>query len=1585
MKNYLLILLLIVLAACGRKESPEKETSSKKPEKKLPKNEKKLSENEIQESGAASEKVFVTWGGKCTNLVFDGDHDKFLLKDKRTPEELQKEIDANPDNPDAWFALAKCFWDSRYWEIDKAKKYFQKAHELAPDALMPRLYLAEKEMAQLNYKEGLKIFREAYPCAKTDKDKRRFSKAVAYHARLRIQKGLSPEPVIKLLEEIADDTPYASKYIADIYFNSNRKEEALPWIKQGLAATTNIELQTDFLQKFRSIKSKNEKDEEFEAEYEEAVAKATIPEFEKALLAFNKVEYHEREEKYPGLCRRAASFATNCEQRIRAFRSLADLYANNGQKVKLNNLIKEIIGTNEPPKKSARQIAGWLERVNLTNEASEIIQTAILSETNELSVAGLMLMKAKRGKEIDENVVLKLASRFPSNAAVLTRIADFFAREEWHDREIEFRKKALKFLTDPLKQNIQVSRLIKKHLKFDEISEAETLISDYSNILSNNASLALSLSHVYCKKGQTNDAFELLISSCENAKYEKDKEKIIKKLLDFRWLEKAQKKRAADFAWETVEKFTLDIRIPRQTDIYNLLIKSYISLKQPEDALKACKKVFTLGGGTPSFHAVCRLVNNPAKIESFVRSILSEGSSQTHFYTTAARACERAQLPELACDLFVQAWKNTKDNWQKIDIAKHAVRLANELGWESVCDDILNELVEKCKDGKIESWSLWSISRMMQELNMDDKYEEIAKVIIDNSKGDRQTDAICQLGWWYMSNNNTSGVKNLIATHFEGKELDIENSLAVADLYFATGDNQNLIPLFEKIELQLTNYSAISRYGTRLLWSFNYVGEKERADKLLRKWIDDPEFPAKRKLDFLYYLQHNGNANEAIKISKKIVSDIPEGWERGNALRTLMDLYASAGDIEGVRSAGDELLSSPNVSQWQLRNIAQKFNQLNLPNEALAVLDQLLEKAGDNKGERARILGEQVALYLKTGDAKSAIEAAKESGELRPDDAGPCILLGNAYTADGQPRKAIDEYCRALKLSDSIEWQRQCCKKIGDILHNSDVDFDPMFVADTLLEENRNIQTLMTAATLLSAGNNFKRAENLISEAANSAKIDSQRAPIYEQWVQITRNSGDEKQLLTALQSLYSVADPTKKASAGWEISRMLMESGDYETAISESRNMLKDLENNIRNRWAYSQIKANITRSYMELGDKEEAWKAAQEIPGNNSMWSGGGNWGTYMDFARQLGKTEEATAVLEKGFENAMPNSKSGIAIHLLHAYQDAGRKEDIEKLLEDSEALFKSVKPWKKTQVAEFYKEAGQKDKALEILKDEAINGNWWNQFQTFNKLFELYKDEDKLDEALEWAGSQPESSSLNAMMAAIYKEKEEPEKAVELYSKTLETMGADNRWQRDMLRQQLAEAAAKSDDKEELIEKVVKEIKSEVNEDEKQARQQAARMYQAAEMYDDAIDEFKKAIKLTRNEKELRGLGMQYADCLGKAEEYDEAASEYKDILKDEDIKWEQRIGIQNKLADAYKKGKRPNKAKDVRDDIIDTCETFLKEHKYGSRAMSARFALADAYLNADDKSKARKTLEKIRDKYKHTSYAKRAEKKLKNMK
>ncbi len=542
MKNYAFTFLLVLCAACSPKESGEKPAAPEKTRKQA----KVVTRTKKPKAAAresSSEKTFVTWDGKCTNLVFQTDHDKLLSKDKRTPDELQKEIDAAPDNADAWFALAKCYWD-RYGEVSNAAACFQTARELAPDALAPHLYLAEVEVARLNIEEAAKMLRAAYAFAKDDKDKKRYANVVTAHGNKYLEKGFSPQWAIELLKEITDDTPYAYEGLADLYLRQNRKDDALPWIKAGLGATTNIDLQSSLLRKFRSVKGRRQDDEEFEQSYKQAVEDAALPEFDKLIVEIGSLNYYEREAKYPSLCRRAAALATNTAQRFKALQRLADTYADNDQPDKLKEVIGEMLGTNAPSADNADRIAGWFRQVSETNEAEQALKAAVATETNEQKIASMMLSLASPGKDIDEDVIKELIGRFPSNANVLVKIANLFSSKEWYDREIECREKALALMTDPEEQARQVVLLVKRRMKFDELDEAEELVSTYSNVLSNNANLALTLSRLYCAKGETNDAFELLIEQCRNAKYERDRARLVKRLLTVRWPHQSQRARA---------------------------------------------------------------------------------------------------------------------------------------------------------------------------------------------------------------------------------------------------------------------------------------------------------------------------------------------------------------------------------------------------------------------------------------------------------------------------------------------------------------------------------------------------------------------------------------------------------------------------------------------------------------------------------------------------------------------------------------------------------------------------------------------------------------------------------------------------------------------------------------------------------------------------------------------------------------------------------------------------------------------------------------------------------------------------------
>ena len=84
-------------------------------------------------------------------------------------------------------------------------------------------------------------------------------------------------------------------------------------------------------------------------------------------------------------------------------------------------------------------------------------------------------------------------------------------------------------------------------------------------------------------------------------------------------------------------------------------------------------------------------------------------------------------------------------------------------------DEILNDVIEKYKSGEIEYWSLWEISRVMRNMNLNEKYEEMLTALIENSKGRKRLSAITSLVENYSRNNNKQGIRNLLNTYYEGK------------------------------------------------------------------------------------------------------------------------------------------------------------------------------------------------------------------------------------------------------------------------------------------------------------------------------------------------------------------------------------------------------------------------------------------------------------------------------------------------------------------------------------------------------------------------------------------------------------------------------------------------------------------------------------------------------------------------------------------------------------------------------------------------------------------------------------------------
>ena len=1298
-------------------------------------------------------------------------------------------------------------------------------------------------------------------------------------------------------------------------------------------------------------------------------------------LAFNEliqkiksVKYSERPIKWPVLCIQAANLATNLQQRHLALRTLARLYCDNSDIVNCRKIIEKILAGENPPYKIWRSIFWLQEEVGDITGATNLIARMVESETNINLIIKISLYGATINKEINELAINQLVEKFPENGSMYVKIADLFKKYEWYDNEIKYRKKAIEFLENENKKNAQINILIDRYLKFNEIDAAEKFLSNYTNVLSNNAVHVVGMSKIYIVSGKTNDAFEFLITNCENPI--SGKEIIIKKLLSFTWPEKVQHIKAATIAQIFIDNNLENKKTLPPNYIYQLLIKKYIFIGQSEKSLKLCKEIFSQGRNTSLFPTVCKLIGSPERIEKLIREMLSSGVTQTHFYVTAAKVCDEASLHELAGKLYFNAWKRTNKRYH----VEMALRLAVGSKNYVLCEEILNDIIKEYKKGNVPFFMLRNISNIISEINLNREIEESFKSLIEGSKEGKKDILINNIFEDYKKNKNINEICSSIKNHLDNGEMNLDSVLKLSDKYYRIHDQYGMKAIINLVEKQMTNSQTIAENGTFLLCQLQMLNDNNKSLDLAERWFDDTNISIHIKNQILGNFEWAGPDERIIKLAESLYSGVSNSYWKRILNYRLRNLYMEAGDVDKFKKICNEIINDPDTS---IDYIAYQYEQLNLNEDALMLYDRALEKLSENDPKRFGILNSQAKLYIKLGDPNAAILCVKQSVAARPEDAGTHSLLADTYKLAGRYKNAVDELCKSIKVSEFDYEQREGYNKLIDLIQTTDVKFDVPSFANSLLEENRNSQNLLVAAGLYAADDKINNSERLVKEALDQMENNSGKAKIYKEWLKIVEKSGDEKLTDKTLRDYYNVANNDAKGNLARQIVDCAVNAGNYEAAIKDGEKFLTELKSESENHWATAHIQKNIAQAYLESGDLENAWKFINNSAEYSLKKNDHARWNTYISFANQLGKEEEALVFMEKAYNKSYSSQRNYIMPLLLTLYKNTDRNDDIQKLIQNADEQLINSAYYGKIDIAEFYVEAGENGKALDVLKDVYNESIIRERNRNFREIYNLYKKENRLDEALEWANQQPECAEIDGMKAEILAETGDYDKAIELYSKAMNNMHIE-KYRKEFYKKQLVETAVKTGDKEKVVNKLVKKIKNDNKGNLKNELQQSAEIFQMAEMYDEALRSIKRAESLTRNKNEIEKLHNRKAECLAKTGEYDDAVKIYEKILKDDSLKWEKQLAYQNKIAETYKNAHRSDEAKETAEDIVKTCKAFLREHEYGSRAMNARFALAEAYQNSGDREEARDTLEKIQKKYKNTSYAKRAEKELKEL-
>ncbi len=165
----------------------------------------------------------------------------------------------------------------------------------------------------------------------------------------------------------------------------------------------------------------------------------------------------------------------------------------------------------------------------------------------------------------------------------------------------------------------------------------------------------------------------------------------------------------------------------------------------------------------------------------------------------------------------------------------------------------------------------------------------------------------------------------------------------------------------------------------------------------------------------LYRLQNK--FEDAISISRKALSVFPND---GRIYTDLSWYYSLAERHEEASEAGKAAITfSPN-EHMGFTNLCRAYNDLNRPEMAIRECNRALELK-PNDGETLFYLGYSHSLLNRNADAsrlfKRAVTGLEELTRNDRSFADGFYLLGNAYLADGQAKKAIEAYRQSVALN----------------------------------------------------------------------------------------------------------------------------------------------------------------------------------------------------------------------------------------------------------------------------------------------------------------------------------------------------------------------------------------------------------------------------------------------------------------------------------------------------------------------------------------------------------------------------------------
>jgi len=772
-----------------------------------------------------------------------------------------------------------------------------------------------------------------------------------------------------------------------------------------------------------------------------------------------------------------------------------------------------------------------------------------------------------------------------------------------------------------------------------------------------------------------------------------------------------------------------------------------------------------------------------------------------------------------------------------------------------------------------------------------------------------------------------------------------------------------------------------------------------------------------------YEMRENISQDELVELIQKGLEQTPENVTLHRLLAAVYSgQYYEQRNLEKSASMYERAAElAPDDAPIQMA-MAKLYVQRNAHDEARKAYQRAIELDPQQGYYRAHL----AYVYNRLNEHEKAIEIGKAMTQERPDDIASHGVLATVYLNAEMYEEAISEYKKAIELAreeDAQPWMsfapntqffRKCMARAYETTENyaeADAIYEKFGRSMYIHEFVRIYRARGDMEKLISHGLKVVKTTSarwhineIINELSESGML-SELIAAFEKELQADPDNPEIYRALAQAYSHHRMRDPQKgiemykkvvelapsDADAYSSLGSLYSGQGMHKEAIEAYEEVLQlqpertytypqlakaymnaerkedalKLTGVLKKRVGYNAdayIQLGDVYSACELPDKAiEAYEKAIELAPGQS-WYLRKLAGAY----EAAGKYEEADALYEKTKDRGILNER-------IRAYQQRG---DQKKLVEFAKRIMKSdmdegAKRSVQYELVRAFQQLGKLDEIVTLLQEELEKSP--EDATPYNMLGAVYSRQNNRAEAIgmyeKVVELTPDDGNAHRELGRLYDRERMYDEAIEAYKKALE-LNPDESY----IYLQLARAYANTAQTDEIL-TLADALKKRCRDG--NSYSQLGEVYMAAQLYDEAVEAYKKAVKLSPQSH----YKSQLANAYERAGKIEEAEAIYEKATDPDLLRRRMRMlrdrGDLDKLLEVAKKILKPSSQQWQQDQALrelvegysqagrldELISTFQEELKKKPKDANACKILGEVYKRQGDRSKAMEMYEK----------------------